>query len=198
MSTSARMIVVLTLIVTVSGGVLSSWDSYTAPKIQHHRLVELRAAIADVLPEHDRYDELALPAQTLYVGRKATGEPVGIAFIARGSGFQGVISIMVGVEMDFTRLTGIKVLEQIETPGLGTKIVTDPTNKANPLWFPEQFVGVRPEPEITVIKNRPPTVETEIQAITGATISSRAVVKIINDALRQARSEYQRYLEQES
>ncbi len=172
MSTSARMIVVLTLIVTVSGGVLSSLDSYTAPKIQHHRLVELRAAIADVL------------------GRKATGEPVGIAFIARGSGFQGVISIMVGVEMDFARLTGIKVLEQIETPGLGTKIVTDPTNKANPLWFPEQFVGVWLEPEITVIKNRPPTTETEIQAITGATISSRAVVKIINDALKRARFEY--------
>ena len=191
MSTSARMIVVLTLIVTVSGGVLSSWDSYTAPKIQHHRLVELRAAIADVLPKHDHYDELTLPAQTLYVGRRVAGEPVGIAFIARGSGFQGVISIMVGVEMDFTRITGIKVLEQIETPGLGTKIVADATNRVNPLWFPEQFVGVQTEPEITVIKNRPPATETEVQAITGATISSRAVVKIINDALKQARSDYQ-------
>lgn len=198
MSTSAKMIVVLTLIVTISGGVLSSWDSYTAPKIQHHRLVELRAAIADVLPEHDHYDELVLPELTLYVGETASGEPVGVAFIARGSGFQGLISIMAGVGMDFSRLTGIKVLEQIETPGLGTKIVVDPTHKENPLWFSEQFVGVKIDSEMTVIKNRPPTMETEIQAITGATISSRAVVKIINDALRQARSEYQRYLEQES
>lgn len=189
---------VLTLIVTISGGVLSSWDSYTAPKIQQHRLVELRTAIADVLPEHDRYDELTLPAQTLYVGRNAAGEPVGIAFIAKGSGFQGVISIMVGVGMDFSGLTGIKVLEQIETPGLGTKIVSDPAHKANPSWFPEQFVGVQTEPEITVIKNRPPAAKTEVQAITGATISSRAVVKIINDALRQAKSDYQSSLKQVS
>jgi len=100
--------------------------------------------------------------------------------------------------MDFSRLRGIKVLEQIETPGLGTKIVIDPTHKVNPYWFSEQFVGVRTEPEITVIKNRPPTTETEIQSITGATISSRAVVKIINAALQQAKSEYQSYLEQAS
>ncbi len=198
MSTSAKMITVLTLIVTISGGVLSSWDSYTAPKIQHHRLVALRAAIADVLPEHDHYDELALSQHTLYVGRTASNESVGIAFVAEGSGFQGVISIMVGVEMDFSGLRGIKVLEQFETPGHGTKIVIDPTHKVNPYWFSEQFVDVQTEPEITVIKNVPPTTETEIQSITGATISSRAVVKIINAALQQAKSEYQSYLEQAS
>lgn len=198
MSTSAKMMLVLTVIVTISGGVLSSWDSYTAPKIQHHRLVALRAAIADVLPEHDRYDEIALPGQTLYVGKTVSGEPVGIAFRAKGSGFQGVITIMIGVEMDFSRLTGIKVLEQVETPGLGTKIVVDPTLKTNPYWFSGQFIGIRTEPEITVVKNRPPTTQTEIQAITGATISSRSVVKIVNDALVQTRSEYRSYFERES
>ncbi|MFB0516141.1 MAG: FMN-binding protein [Candidatus Neomarinimicrobiota bacterium] len=198
MSTSARMIVVLTVIVTVSGGVLSSWDGYTTPRIQHHRLVALRSAIADVLPEHDHYEELALPEQTLYIGKKASGEPVGIAFIAQGSGFQGVISMMVGAELDFSRLTGIKVLEQIETPGLGTKIVVDPSNRANPYWFSAQFTGLQTEPEITVVKNRAPATETEIQAITGATISSRSVVKILNEALQRAKSDYKSYLEQVS
>jgi len=198
MSTSAKMIVVLTLIATISGGVLSSWNSYTAPKIQQHRLRELKAAIADVLPEHDHYDEIMLPDMTLYVGKNASDEQLGIAFQAIGSGFQGTISIMVGVVPNFSKLTGIKILEQVETPGLGTKIVSDPTNKMNPYWFSEQFTGVQTYPEITVVKNREPSTDMEIQAITGATISTKAVVKIINDAVQRAKSEYQRYVDQVS
>ena len=57
--------------------------------------------------------------------------------------FKVNISIMVGVDPTFTSITGMKVLEQIETPGLGTKIVEDPSNKTNPFWFPEQFGGVQ-------------------------------------------------------
>lgn len=198
MSTSAKMVIVLTLIATISGAMLSSWDDYTAPKIEKHRQEELKAAIADVLPEHDHYDEISGRQMTLYVGMNEADEPLGIAFQAIGSGFQGLISIMVGVEPDFSKLTAIKVLEQVETPGLGTKIVSDPSNKISPYWFSEQFKGVQTYPEITVIKNRKPTKETEIQAITGATISSRSIVKIINDTVQKAKSEYQRIVGQVS
>ena len=97
---------------------------------------------------------------------------------------------MVGAEPGFENLTGIKVLEQIETPGLGTKIVEDPSNKSNPLWWPAQFQGVSTSPEIVVIKNAAPSSPNEVQGITGATISSKAVARIVNTDLQRARQAF--------
>jgi len=191
MKDNYRMFIVLTAITILSGGLLAALDGVTAPIIQSHRLNELRAAISDVLPPHEFYEEISRDRIDLYVGRNKEGEePIGIAFRVIGSGFQGKISIMVGVKPDFSELTGIKVLEQGETPGLGTKIVADPSNKTDPLWFPEQFKGLKIRPRITVVKNAKPSKPTEIQAISGATISSKAVVQILNEQIQDAKSAY--------
>ena len=79
---------------------------------------------------------------------------------------------MVGLTPDLSRITGIKVLEQVETPGLGGRIGEDS--------FQNQFRGIQTEPAVEYVKNREPEKDTEIQAITGATISSRSIVSIIN------------------
>ncbi len=196
MSTSARMILVLTLITTLVGGVLSAWDGITQPKIQQHKLEALKAAIADVLPQYDHYEEVQTDGMTFYVGKDGSGNMVGIAFQAVGSGFQGEISMMVGVEPDFSNITGLTILSQVETPGLGTKIVEDPSNKQNPDWFTDQFKELKTEPEITALKNEQPEEPTEVAAITGATISSKAVVDIINSTLEQAKEAYNSESEQ--
>ena len=186
LSLSTRMILVLTLITIMSGGILAGWDMYTKPRVEHHRQQALQAAIADVLPPHDRYDVLETKLGLLYIGKSTdSSSSVGTAFMAMGSGFQGEIRIMVGYSPHDKTLTGIKVLEQIETPGLGTKIVTDPSNKQDPLWWPAQFKGLAVEPEIVVLKNTAPTQDNEIQGITGATISSKAVARIINERLTE-------------
>jgi len=190
MSTSAKMILVLAVITALAGAILSAWDGYTQPKIEQHRLEALQAAIADVLPAHDHYDEVQADDMTLYVGKNSANQPVGIAFRAVGSGFQGEIAMMVGVTPDFEQLTGLAILEQIETPGLGAKIQRDPSKPDDPNWFTQQFQGVRPNPEITVVKNQQPDQPNEIQAITGATISSRAVVQILNTSLERAKQVY--------
>jgi electron transport complex protein RnfG len=191
MNTTTKMILVLTLITILSGAALSTWDGYTRPKIEFHKLEALKAAIADVLPAYDAYKEIAAGGITLYIAQAGGSEkPVGIAFEAVGNGFQGKVSMMVGVDSAFARITGLKVLEQVETPGLGTKIVTDPTNKQNPAWFTDQFKEIPTDKEIEVIKNQKPSKENEIQAITGATISSKAVVAIINNALSNAKNLY--------
>lgn len=188
MNLSTRMILVLTLITVLSGAILAAWDSFTKPKVEFHRQEALKAAIAEVLPVHDHYETIEGEDITLYLARPATNDAlIGIAFQAVGSGFQGEVRIMVGAEPGFENLTGIKVLEQIETPGLGTKIVEDPSNKENPLWWPEQFRGVATQPEIVVLKNAVPSASNEIQGITGATISSKAVAQIIGDDLERAR-----------
>lgn len=186
LSLSARMILVLTLITIMSGGILAGWDLYTKPKIEYHREQALQAAIAEVLPPYAFYEVLETDSGILYIAKGGDStSSVGTAFMAIGSGFQGELRIMVGYDPENDQLTGIKVLEQIETPGLGTKIVTDPSNKTDPLWWPAQFKGVSVEPEIVVIKNAKPTNNHEIQGITGATISSKAVVNIINDRLNE-------------
>jgi electron transport complex protein RnfG len=192
MNTSTKMIVVLTLITIFSGGILSTWDGFTRPMIEAYKLQELKKAIAEVLPPHDSYEELQTGSLKLYVAANDDSlDPIGVALEAVGSGFQGKISIMVGVKTDFAEITGIKILEQIETPGLGTKIVEDPSNKEDPFWFTNQFKRLKTEPQIEVIKNIEPSKPTEIQAITGATISSKAVATILNDYIRLAKQTYQ-------
>lgn len=191
MNKTAKMVIVLTVITALSGAILSTWDGVTKPKIEYHKLQALKAAISDVLPPYDNYEEKDINGYNVYIGKiDGSTQPVGIAFKVEGSGFQGNISIMVGVDHSFTSITGIKVLEQIETPGLGTKIVEDPSNKSNIFWFPEQFTDVVIEPEIIVLKNKIPQKPNEVQAISGATISSKAVVRILNDNIQNLKESY--------
>jgi electron transport complex protein RnfG len=192
MNLTTKMIVVLTALTMIAGGLLSYWDGITGPKIEAYRLEQLKLAIAEVLPSHERYDELTGEGMILYVGKNTSEpEPVGIAFEAVGNGFQGKISIMVGISVDFQTINAIKILEQLETPGLGTKIVVDPSNKQDPFWFPNQFKMLTSLPLIEVVKNATPSKPNEIQAITGATISSQAIATIINDGIKKAKSIYQ-------
>ena len=189
-SPSARMIIVLTLIAALSGGILAAWDSFTAPRIAYHREQALKAAIAEVLPPYEKYTTSTIAGMTFYIAR--TGDSlIGVAFEAQGNGFQGPISMMVGMNPNLNQLTGLKILEQLETPGLGTKIVDDPSNRVDAGWFTTQFVDLNPNPRIAVIKNARPTKSNEVQAITGATISSKAVVRILNQYIESARQAFQ-------
>jgi len=192
MNLTTRMIVVLTVLTMIAGGLLSYWDGFTGPRIEAYRLEQLKQAIAEVLPPHENYNQISAEGMILYIGMNAADpNPVGVAFEAIGNGFQGKISIMVGISTDFKAINAIKILEQLETPGLGTKIVVDPSNKQDPYWFPNQFKELVTLPLIEVVKNIKPSKPNEILAITGATISSQAIAKIINDGIQKAKSIYQ-------
>jgi electron transport complex protein RnfG len=69
------------------------------------------------------------------------------------------------------------VLEQLETPGLGAEIDGEK--------FVSQFRGLATRPPISYVKGKAPEKDNEVQAITGATISSKAVVDIINKTIKQ-------------
>ncbi len=185
MNTSAKMIVVLTVIAGLSGSVLSLWNDYTEPFIEQNRIKVLKKAISTVLPKYEYYDEQHLDETvTLYIGKDVNDQIVGIAFKAKGNGFSPDLSVMVGVTPDFRSLTGIEVLEQTETPGLGNKI-EEP-------WFKNQFVGLIMDKIIpSVIKNKKPTYPARgIQAISGATISSKAVTDIVHEQVKSVRELY--------
>ena len=72
MNTTSKMIVVLTTLSMIAGGLLSSWDGYTRPRIEAYKLQELKNAIADVLPAHERYDEIKGDGMILYLGKNSS------------------------------------------------------------------------------------------------------------------------------
>ncbi|MBD3305783.1 RnfABCDGE type electron transport complex subunit G [candidate division KSB3 bacterium] len=193
-----QMFVVLMVVGGIAGLVLAGTEKLTKPLIEQHKREELRQSIFEVLPKAKSYEELETDALRVFKGFNEQHELVGYAFIAEGSGFQGKIRMIVGIEPDLDPLLGMRVLEQVETPGLGAKIAEE-TPKQD---FFEQFAGLEPEwgeelqipaakesqtaePEtfITYVKNAQPDDPNEVQAITGATISSAAVVQIINRSL---------------
>lgn len=187
MSNSAKIVITLTLITLISGGVLALLDSYTRPKIEEYKIQVKNDAVAEVLPENERVREVAKGDYTFYAAYR-DNELVAIAFQASGGGYQSELVLMIGVSPDFSTITGLKILQQVETPGLGTKIEKDDANKKDPAWFVNQFKGISTQPQISYVKNEKPSRDNEIQAITGATISSKAIVNIINTHIAKAKS----------
>ena len=113
---------------------------------------------------------------TIYRAHSGDGDLLGYAVRVVTTGYGGEIQLLVGISPDNESVLGIQVVEHIETPGLGGRI-TEPA-------FSEQFEGLDATREIEYVKNaEPDKAANEIAAISGATISSSAVVSGMNDAL---------------
>ena len=107
----------------------------------------------------------------------AAGEPVGFVVQALGKGYSSTISTMVGLDRQM-KITGIKVAFQQATPGLGTRIEEVKKGDTEP-WFQKQFRGKTIE-NLVVVRAHDPE---RIEAITGATISSKAVALSVREAI---------------
>ncbi len=178
MRQSGRMVIVLVVVGMISGLFLAGVYNYTAPLIKENEKKALEEGIYKVLPDASRYTVIAKDGITLYHGLDAQDRVVGYAFEAEGYGYQGVIKIMAGIDPQLHRLTGMEVLQSSETPGLGAEIAHDP--------FKSQFRGLAVLPNIIFTKDKAMQ-DNEIEAITGATISTRAVVEILNKEIAKIR-----------
>jgi H+/Na+-translocating ferredoxin:NAD+ oxidoreductase subunit G len=162
---------------------------WATPRIQAHKAQVLSEAITQVLGGAARYETVFLDGGTftatpkadtakldrVYVGYDTDGRPRGVAVEAAEGGFQDVIDLLFGYDPAKGDVVGMTVLDSKETPGLGDKITRDST-------FIGEFGGVG-TPLLGVKKDRAKGAHDEVVMITGATISSRAVIKIINDRL---------------
>ncbi len=189
MKKSINLIVVLTFTAIISGTILAFLNSVTKPLIEAHSAEVLKNAITDVLPEIDSYEKKTIQDTEFFFGKDADNNILNVAFLAVGNGFQSRLKILVGMDLEMKNILSVKVLEQMETPGLGTKIETDPSNKENLDWFPKQFSALNlANQNISYLKNEKPSKEKgQIMAITGATISSAAMIDIINVAIEKNR-----------
>ena len=164
----------LFLICAVSAGILAFVNSVTAPKIAANSEQTANESRQLVLPSANDFEEVSFEYDgetvTCYKGT-TDGITAGFVFTCSGKGYGGEIEIMVGTDM-LGAVTGIEILTIDETPGLGMN--------AKKESFLNQFAGK--SGEISVVKSEPG--ENEIQAITSATITSKAVTSAVNDALK--------------
>ena len=101
------------------------------------------------------------------------------AIPARGPGFADKIELLIGLDLEGETITGMAVLDQKETPALGNKI-------QDAKWR-EQFRKKSTSEPLTVTRSAPRG--NEIQAVSGATFSSRSVCKIVNKAVQDFREQ---------
>ena len=165
------------MFITLSAsGALGLVNRMTAPKIEVQKHKQLENGLAYVLPGTGSgliLQEHVDDNITIYRGyaNRDTTHLVGYAFSAYGKGYSSVIWTLVGVNTA-GKILKIDVLDQQETPGLGTRCQEIKSGEKEP-WWQKQFQGKESR---SLELGRPPD---HIQAITGATVTSNAITKSI-------------------
>ena len=181
------LVAALTAIAASAGLCLALVYALTEGPIAEAELEQTRRAIRAVLPPFDNSpDEAANWVESgdyrFFLGRDAAGGLVGIAFSSTSrEGYGGSIEVMVGILPDAS-VHRIEILRHLETPGLGSKIEAPD--------FRDQFAGSSDENRTYEVAkdNRGAPGRPPIDAITGATISSRAVAEAVRVGLEHFRA----------
>lgn len=180
-----QMIIVLTGVMVFSGLALAAAYAGLSERIEENRIAALNASLAaifDVDPGTENgttFDKIDGSDPLMYRGQDSDGTILGYAVRLQAQGYGGAISMLVGVDADAQRIIGISFVEQVETPGLGGRITEE--------VFRSQFRGLDADRAIELVRNVPPDPDrNEVQAITGATITSIAIVGRINERLDAA------------
>lgn len=201
-ASGVRLVATLAVAGGLAGLLIFFVFRWADPRIQAHRAEVLQAAVLEVLGEPDHFDALwvydgrlvkeapsgadTTALEKVFLGYDAAGSPVGFAIPGAEPGFQDVVRLIFGYDVRERKVLGMRVLESKETPGLGDRIIKDSAFVAGfegpsaPLKGVKQGAG-RGDPE-------------EVDMITGATISSRAVIGIINHRLEALQPVLESYM----
>lgn len=169
---------------------------WTRPVIERNKAEALQRAIFQVLPAADssttfvlvddeRFQPVEGPAPEgaalVYAGYDEQDQLIGVAVEAQGMGYQDVIRVIYGYSFADDAVVGIQVLESKETPGLGTKIETDPDFLKNferlDVALNEAMTGLAHP--IESVKKGDKEQPWQVDTITGATISSKAIANLL-------------------
>jgi electron transport complex protein RnfG len=181
-------------VAVIAGLVIAAVFEATAPRIAANRAEKLAAAMALMLPRVHSWKEYALddanrlvPAAadqpaTIYAVYDADGALLGFTIKAQVMGYQDRILALYGYDPFAANVVGLEILASLETPGLGSRIATDAKFRANfrALDVSLDRSGQRLANPILVVPEGSRRQPWEIDAITGATVSSRAIGKLLN------------------
>ncbi len=208
---SFRLIFSLGLAGLISGILLVATYLFTLPYIEANKAEALQRAIFMVLPNCESFNTLELvngklvevseengqdkksgkqgkETEKIFAGFDGSGNFIGFAIPGSQAGFQDIIGAIYGYDASQKIIIGFEVLESKETPGLGDKIFKDVDFRAN-------FERLSVEPEIVPVKKGKKENANEVETITGATISSKAVVQLINNSIEAWRVPISEFLE---
>jgi electron transport complex protein RnfG len=189
-ASARRLIQTLGGLGLIAGLIIVVAYTATKPRIDANRARVLAAAITEVLGAPARYDTLYVVGDSLttspvgdrstleavYLGYRADGTIIGFAVAGEDPGFSDVVRLIFGYDPRSSKLLGMKVLEEKETPGLGSRIETDSA-------FGAGFNGVTAP--LKGVKQGQSKSPNDLDMITGATISSRTVIRAINKTLQR-------------
>ena len=160
-----KPIVVLCVICVVMTGALAATNAVTAPIIEAATIAAQNAARTELLPEADSFTKVEGLAVENVVEAYTADNGTGTVVTSTSKGYGGTMTVMVAFTPEGT-IKQIKITEQAETAGLGSKIQSEAS-------FADSFAGL-PAEDFTV---------SDIAAISGATISSKAVTAAVNAAM---------------
>lgn len=185
------MVVVLVLVATVSAGVLGFVNVTTRPIIEANEARKLRESVlnsvkVDYTSENleDKFtsemEVKEIDGREVFFRYDESGDLSAVAFRMSGSGFQGPIQGIIALKPNLETIVGVEILSQQETPGLGARITED--------WFLDQFNEKKVRPELRIVKGGSEG-QNEVDAITGATRTSKSVQGIINNEVKKMKND---------
>lgn len=175
-----RLGLVLVCYAVASCAVLAIVNTFTAPKIQENQIKKASGAMKNVFAEADDFSPVdetfiasnaAILLSDVYLAKK-NGEVIGAVIQASGPTYDRA-KIIVGLNTDFT-VSGVQFLENTDSPGFGQKASDPNFVLPNGKTFYGQFTGKSAENEFLLNES--------FDAITGATITSRAVGELVNES----------------
>lgn len=215
---SLAMLLTLGLIAAISGLLVATAYEYTAPIIAEKERLATEAAVLRILPGAVAKRDFVIDAAgrlapvdpasgganesaaggggLVYAGYDAQGRLQGLAFTGVGSGYAGPVEVLFAYDPERQLIVRSKVLKSTETPGFGDKLDTDPAFLKNLEALDARLdaTGQALANPIVTVKNGTKTQPWQIDAITGATLSSRAMGKAANQAAQRAAPAIQRSL----
>ena len=184
MRDTIRLATVLLTICVVTGGLLAVVHCVTQERIEANAELEAATLRAEALVGPGKSVQFGgareVGCLVCYDGT-VDGKPVGTVFTVTTGGYGGPIEILVGVDTSGEKITGVRITQHTETPGLGANVVQVKPGEEEP-WFLKQFRGLTAESVSLKASGG------SIDAVTAATISSRAVT----DAVREGFEEFVR------
>ena len=183
MNETIKLGLVLLLVTAIAGGILAGVNGVTEPVIAEMERQKTFSAMLEIFTEADDFlpvDEALLAeiasANTFVIEvmeAKKGDETIGFAMKAKSGGYGGDLITQIGINLDGT-MAGIKILQQSETPGLGSRIVDDPA-------FAASFAGKNTASGLSAVKA--PSAENEVMALSGATVSTNGIMVGVNGAV---------------
>lgn len=171
-----RLGAILFVICAVASLMLSLTNNITAPVIEQRNIQANNESRQEVLKAAEEFSEVKDVKgdliEEVYQGTKG-GEVVGYTIKTTPKGYGGKVEVMVGISND-GKISGVKIGNHTETPGLGSKSA-DPS-------FKDQYNGKSTKTPLNVVKGNASN-ENDIVAISGATITSKAVTAGVNAAM---------------